>query len=136
MIHIKQLRGTESDLYQLVAPLVMNPTVLKQNNNFPFRTSEKFEWFVGLNDEDHVIGFVPVECRRRGYIINNYYIENKDAEVLTVLVKKVISVFPDKELSVVAFRDDENIFHLLGFMPDKQWTRYVKMKKEPDDAKK
>ena len=48
MTQIIELNGTEKRLYQLVAPLVMNPKVLKQNNNYPFRTSENFKWFVAV----------------------------------------------------------------------------------------
>ncbi len=36
MTQIVELKGTEKRLYQLVAPLVMNPVVLKQNYNYPF----------------------------------------------------------------------------------------------------
>ena len=35
MTQIIELQGTEKRLYQLVAPLVMNPEVLKQNYNYP-----------------------------------------------------------------------------------------------------
>ena len=59
MIQIVQLHGTDKKLYELVAPLVMSPEVLKQNYNYPFRTSEEYEWFVAL-DNKHVVGFVPV----------------------------------------------------------------------------
>ena len=48
MIQIIQLKGTDRRLYELVAPLVMNPDVLKQNYNYPFRTSEDFVWFVAV----------------------------------------------------------------------------------------
>ena len=58
MIQIVQLHGTDKKLYELVAPLVMSPEVLKQNYNYPFRTSEEYEWFVAL-DNKHVVGFVP-----------------------------------------------------------------------------
>ena len=49
MTQIIELQGTEKRLYQLVAPLVMNPEVLKQNYNYPFRTSESFVWFVAVD---------------------------------------------------------------------------------------
>ena len=52
MIQIIQLKGTDRRLYELVAPLVMNPDVLKQNYNYPFRTSEDFVWFCGSRKEE------------------------------------------------------------------------------------
>ena len=35
MIQTIQVQGTEKRLYQLIAPLVMNPDVLSANNNYP-----------------------------------------------------------------------------------------------------
>ena len=120
-------------MYRLVAPLVMDPAVLKQNYNFPFRTGEAFEWFVALNERGEVAGFVPVEGKRSEHVINNYYVRGKDAEVLEALVKRVLQAFPDKWLAAVSFREDEELFARLGFVAEKTWTRYVKMRKEPAD---
>ena len=64
MIQIIQLKGTDRRLYELVAPLVMNPDVLKQNYNYPFRTSEDFVWFVAV-EKRKVIGFIPVEEKKK-----------------------------------------------------------------------
>ena len=57
MTQIVELKGTEKRLYQLVAPLVMNPVVLKQNYNYPFRTSENFIWFVAVEGKE-IVGFI------------------------------------------------------------------------------
>ena len=62
MTQIIELQGTEKRLYQLVAPLVMNPEVLKQNYNYPFRTSESFVWFVAVDGKE-VVGFIPLEYK-------------------------------------------------------------------------
>ena len=131
MIEIKQLHGTEEELYRLVAPLVMDPVVLKQNYNFPFRTSAHFEWFVGLDETEEVIGFVPVECKRGETVINNYYVRGKDQDVLVLLLTRASEVFQDKCLVAVSFREDEEVFARLGFILEKAWTRYVKMRREP-----
>ena len=64
MIQIIQLQGTDKRLYELVAPLVMNPDILKQNYNYPFRTSEDFVWFVAV-DTKKVIGCIPVEEKKK-----------------------------------------------------------------------
>lgn len=37
MIQTIQLHGTDKQLYKIVAPLVMDPEVLKMNNNYPLR---------------------------------------------------------------------------------------------------
>lgn len=130
MIQIQQLPGTDKRLYQLVAPLVMNPEVLKQNCNYPFRTSENFSWFVALKSKQ-VIGFIPVECKKNEYVINNYYIKDKDNEVLKQLLEKVIGeVDEEKKLAAVCFLEDCEVFKGMGFVEEKVWTRYVKMRKE------
>jgi len=38
-MEIEKLGGTTERLYRLVAPLVMKPCILRENNNYPFKTS-------------------------------------------------------------------------------------------------
>lgn len=131
-MHIIELSGTEDKLYRLVGPLVMDPAVLKQNYNFPFRTSTRFVWFVAKEDfSDVVLGFLPVECKRSGYVINNYYIRDKNAAMLTALLERVLSAFSGTPLEAVAFREDADTFRAAGFTVEKEWTRYIRMRKEP-----
>jgi len=130
MVQIIQLQGTDKRLYKLVAPLVMNPEILKQNYNYPFRTSEDFVWFVAV-DKKKVIGFIPVEEKKKEYVINNYYIESNNEDTLKLLLEKVISeTNTSKELTSVTFMEHSSLFKDLGFSEEKIWTRYVKMKKD------
>ena len=129
MIQIIQLKGTDRRLYELVAPLVMNPDVLKQNYNYPFRTSEDFVWFVAV-DKKKVIGFIPVEEKKKEYVINNYYIKERNVDTLKLLLEKVLEKQGEESsLTAVSFVEDRDVFSELGFLEDKVWTRYVKMKK-------
>ena len=130
MVQIIQLQGTDKRLYELVAPLVMNPEILKQNYNYPFRTSEDFVWCVAV-DKKKVIGFIPVEEKKKEYVINNYYIESNNEDTLKLLLEKVISeTNTSKELTSVTFMEHSSLFKDLGFSEEKIWTRYVKMKKD------
>ena len=130
MIQITQLQGTDRRLYELVAPLVMNPEILKQNYNYPFRTSEDFVWFVAI-DKKNVIGFIPVEEKKKEYVINNYYVEGNNEDTLKLLLEKGISeTDSSKELTSVTFMEHCSLFKELGFSEEKVWTRYVKMKKD------
>ena len=130
MVQIILLQGTDKRLYELVAPLVMNPEILKQNYNYPFRTSEDFVWFVAV-DKKKVIGFIPVEEKKKEYVINNYYIESNNEDTLKLLLEKVISeTNTSKELTSVTFMEHSSLFKDLGFSEEKIWTRYVKMKKD------
>lgn len=119
MVQIIQLQGTDKRLYELVAPLVMNPEILKQNYNYPFRTSEDFVWFVAV-DKKKVIGFIPVEEKKKEYVINNYYIESNNEDTLKLLLEKVISeTNTSKELTSVTFMEHSSLFKDLGFSEEK-----------------
>ena len=114
MVQIIQLQGTDKRLYELVAPLVMNPEILKQNYNYPFRTSEDFVWFVAV-DKKKVIGFIPVEEKKKEYVINNYYIESNNEDTLKLLLEKVISeTNTSKELTSVTFMEHSSLFRREG----------------------
>ena len=129
MVQIIQLQGTDKRLYELVAPLVMNREILKQNYNYPFRTSEDFVWFVAV-DKKKVIGFIPVEEKKKEYVINNYYIKERNVDTLKLLLEKVLEKQGEESsLTAVSFVEDRDVFSELGFLEDKVWTRYVKMKK-------
>lgn len=64
MVNVVKMAGTSPDLYHCVAPLVMNPEILKYNHNYPFKTSDSFNWFVAFQQKK-VVGFFPVEIRKR-----------------------------------------------------------------------
>lgn len=135
MIQVIQLKGKDKDLYRLLAPLVMDPEVLRANNNYPFKTDEDFVWFVAVENED-VVGFVPVEQKsKKNAVINNYYVREEGErreEILSELLSAVIAVFEPEEwlLNSVTLIQDKETFEKFGFTSmDKKWTRYVKMRK-------
>ena len=122
-----KLNGLDKRLYQLVAPLVMNPEVLKANNNYPFKTSQEFTWFILLRGKK-VKGFIPVEERTNKLIINNYYVEENRNDLLSLLLSEVIQAFGnERQLWAVAFMQDQTVFEEHGFVVDKEWKLYVKM---------
>lgn len=132
-MNIISLSGTDKRLYPLVGPLVMNPSVLRQNLNFPFRTSERFSWFVAVEGET-AIAFLPVERKAGEWVINNYYVPKEHIELLIKLLKKALGTLKaDRPVSVISFLKDEELFRQQGFKEEKRWTRYVKMKKELKD---
>ena len=47
-MEIEKLGGTTERLYRLVAPLVMKPCILRENNNYPFKTSMHHIWFYSM----------------------------------------------------------------------------------------
>lgn len=127
MIQIIKLNGTDKQLYKLVAPLVMDPEVLKMNNNYPFKTSDKFVWFVAVSGKK-VVGFIPVEVRGSSAIINNYYIGKNQEEALSLLLADVIAAFSGEQTLVAIVQTEHQAsFEKEKFVIEKVWKRYVKM---------
>lgn len=96
-MEIMILGGTEKKLYELVAPLVMNPAVIRQNNNYPFKTSAKYIWYLAL-DGNEVVGFIPLKPTNNGYCIDNYYIKGDDSETIVFLLKNVVKNSADSRI--------------------------------------
>ncbi len=133
MMQIIQLKGKDKHLYRLLAQLVMDPEVIRANNNYPFKTGEEYVWFIAIEDKE-VLGFVPVEQKgRKKAVINNYYVKAEGTEreeLLSLLLPAVIAEFGSETglLNSVTLIQDKEIFEKFEFVSmDKKWTRYVKM---------
>ena len=135
MIQIIRLKGKDKHLYRLLAPMVMDPEVIRANNNYPFKTNEEYVWFIALRDKE-VVGFIPVEQKsRKKAVINNYYVnaENTEREeILSYLLPAITKEFAPENwlLNSVTLIQDKETFEKFEFVSmDKKWTRYVKMYK-------
>ena len=85
MMQIIQLKGKDKHLYQLLAPLVMDPDVIRANNNYPFKTNEDFVWYIAIDNRE-VVGFVPIEQKSgKKAVINNYYVAAVDEQRKDIL---------------------------------------------------
>lgn len=126
---IEKIAGTEERLYRLVGPLVMNPSILKQNNNYPFPTSDAYMWYIAFGDEENQVkGFVPLEIRGKKAIINNYYIAGEDNKVLNKILQKIMQEYAKAyKLQSVTRIDDVAVFLKNGFTTVRTWKLYVKM---------
>ncbi len=87
--------------------MVMDPEVIRANNNYPFKTGKA--------------------------VINNYYVKAEGTvreELLSLLLPAVIAEFGSETwlLNSVTLIQDKGIFEKFEFVSmDKKWTRYVKM---------
>ena len=73
---------------------------------------------------------MPVEHKQYECVINNYYIKERNVDTLKLLLEKVIEKqSEDSSLTAVSFVEDKDVFGEQGFLEDKVWTRYVRMKK-------
>ena len=91
-MNILKLQGLDGRLFDLVAPLVMNPAVLRQNNNYPFKTTRNHVWYIAM-DEQRVLGFMPVKMTLTNNCIDNYYISGDNSSVIEMLLDRIIHDF-------------------------------------------
>lgn len=131
MLKVIKMAGTSQELYKCVAPLVMNPDILKYNHNYPFKTGESFIWFVAFQ-QGKVVGFFPVEIRKKAIVINNYYVENDDESVFSGLLEAVVDEFQDedKTLEAVVQKVHESFFSVQKFEVERTWSTYLKMRRK------
>ena len=113
--------------------MVMDPEVIRANNNYPFKTGDEYTWYIAI-EEREVIGFIPVERKsQKRAIINNYYVNaegERRAELLSLLLPAVITDFGPENWRIdsVTLIQDKETFEKFEFVSlDKKWTRYVKM---------
>ena len=134
MAVVVKMAGTSPELYSCIAPLVMNPEIIKYNHNYPFKTSASFVWFVA-SSEEQVVGFFPVEVRKKSAVINNYYVSNNDEDVFLSLLEAVINEFmgAEKVLEAVVQKPHESFFLAQGFEIERTWSLYLKMKKKYEE---
>jgi hypothetical protein len=121
------LHGTEKRLYDLVAPLVMDPAVLRQNHNVAFKTSPKFVWVVAI-DEGVCVGFLPIQQKKEVAEINNYHVKEHSHKILSAMLKKAEQQAKDAkyaDLIVIAHNVDAPVFKRKGFSVAKVFVNYT-----------
>lgn len=127
-MNILKLQGLDGRLFDLVAPLVMNPAVLRQNNNYPFKTTRNHVWYIAM-DEQRVLGFMPVKMTLTNNCIDNYYISGDNSSVIEVLLDRIIHDFSsDGSLVAVVHERHVEDFSMKNFIPRVEWKKYVKMR--------
>ena len=127
-MNILKLQGLDGRLFDLVAPLVMNPAVLRQNNNYPFKTTRNHVWYIAM-DEQRVLGFMPVKMTLTNNCIDNYYISGDNSSVIEVLLDRIIHDFSsDGSLVAVVHERHVEDFSMMNFIPCVEWKKYVWMR--------
>lgn len=117
----------DKKLYELVAPLVMNPSVLRQNNNYPFKTSFRHIWYVALENGE-VAGFMPLKPSSSGYCIDNYYIRGDEERTIHALAGRISGDCAGSSyLSALVHKRHVPAFYAAGFRTFREWKKYDKM---------
>ncbi|MDR2765754.1 MAG: hypothetical protein LBB90_12075 [Tannerella sp.] len=129
---IEILQGTEKRLYDLVAPLVLNPSVIRQNNGVAFKTATNHIWIVAVSDDGACIGFLPVQKKGNTGEINNYHIQNRDEKLLKLLMRQVIKLAKKQKfeaIDIIAQKHDYKTVLKFGFISEKEFVKYTRFKK-------
>lgn len=126
-MEVISLHGMDDRLFELVARLVMNPAVLRQNNNYPFKTTARHTWHVCLKD-GKVVGFMPAKATAGGLYLDNYYIGGDDPEILEALISRVLST-SDGPVTVMSHKRHTKVFSRYGFVTCVVFAQYDKMQR-------
>ena len=127
-MNILKLQGLDGRLFDLVAPLVMNPAVLRQNNNYPFKTTRNHVWYIAM-DEQRVLGFMPVKMTLTNNCIDNYYISGDNSSVIEMLLDRIIHDFSsDGSLVAVVHERHVEDFSMKNFIPSVEGNKSVQMR--------
>ena len=124
-MEVISLHGTDDRLYELVSRLVMNPEILRQNNNYPFKTSNGHTWYLCM-DNGCVSGFMPVLTKGRGLYIDNYYISGDEPEILDLLTEAILAS-TDKTVTVLSHKRHSGLFRRHGFISGTVFSLYDKL---------
>ena len=127
-MNIIRLNGEEKRLYELVAPLVMNPAIIRLNNNYPYKTEKDYIWYIVTDDGGNVEGFMPLKPKITGYYIDNYYIGNDNKEVIDLLLTTIIREFGEEnEITALVKKGHAKEFTKFGFISWSELKNYIKM---------
>ncbi|MDR2806509.1 MAG: hypothetical protein LBB85_12930 [Dysgonamonadaceae bacterium] len=120
------LHGTEKRLYDLVAPLVLNPFVIQQNRGIAFKTTRKHVWIVSVTDNEKCTGFLPIQLKHNRGEINNYYIQDRDEELLLSLLTDALEFAKEQNLNmldIITQIEDYETIQKKGFSVAKQFVK-------------
>lgn len=129
MRKILKLYGTDPKVYELLAPLIMNPRIIKQNNGYPFKTTKEHTWLVTI-ENGAAIAFMPIENRDSHHRIDNYYIptSEKEKELFGELLQRIQNEFKQGSLIAMARIEDMSYFEQFGYEVVRVLKRYIVMK--------
>lgn len=124
---IRQIEDNDPELYSLIAPLVMNPKVLKSNNNYPFKNFSGTVWYIAMEDSD-ISGFMPLKKNNTGFHIDNYYIRDNDPNTIDGLLDSITEdISADVILTALVHKRHINDFRRNHFSTIKELTNYDMM---------
>ncbi|MDR1503191.1 MAG: hypothetical protein LBT43_12150 [Prevotella sp.] len=124
-IRIEKVWGTDGRLYELIAPFVMNPEVIRLNGGYPFKNTEDHLWYISIKGKNMVTGFISIV---NDHLCNDFTWQDKD--LLRILIERALADIEKGTLvTFVADNTDRPLLEEMGFSVEKEWTKYFKMVK-------
>ncbi len=124
-IRIEKVWGTDNRLYELIAPFVMNPEVIRLNGGYPFKNTEDHLWYISVKGKNMVTGFISIV---NDHLCNDFTWQDKD--LLRILIERALmDVEKGTPVTFVADNSDRPLLEEMGFSVEKEWTKYFKMAK-------
>lgn len=128
---VRIFEGKSPELYLAVGRLILSPACLRENNNYPYKSSRMFTWHV-LYQEENVVAFMPVEKKiDGGYKIDNYYAtpDRERGNQLLKLLKSVIKETGNETspLRATVQKRDAGIFKYMNFITIRETKLYAMM---------
>ncbi len=122
-ISIIKVQGSDKKIYNQIGPLVMNPLVLALNDGYPFKNTDDHLWYIALNKNEEVAGFLSVV---KNTICNDCTLN--DRKLLAMLIKEALSDMPEGTIvRFVAHIDELPLMEQLGFEYSKPGVKYFRM---------
>lgn len=130
-LKVRIFGGKSPELYLAVGCFILSPACLRENNNYPYKSSRMFIWHV-LYHEEKVVAFMPVERKLDGsYKLDNYYAtpDRERGNQLLKLLKSVIKETGDATLPLRATvqKRDAGIFKYMNFITIRETKLYAMM---------
>jgi hypothetical protein len=125
------LHGTEKRLYDLIAPLVLSPFVIQQNRGIAFKTSRKHVWILSVEENEKCTGFLPMQLKNNRGEINNYYIQDRNEELLSALLTDALAFAQTQNLKIIDIItqiEDYETIQKIGFVVEKQFVKCARFR--------
>jgi hypothetical protein len=131
-MEIKILEGTEDVLYELVAPLVMDPVVLRQNDNVAFKTTDRHVWIVAV-EQHQCVGFLPIQRKKLFGEINNYYICDRNREIFSRLLTRAEQQVKEEgysSITIITQKLDYGLIRRKKYRKERVFINYTRFTKK------
>ena len=113
---IMSVEKNGSAFYTKLGYLFASRTIRKDLRNYPLNNEDNWEWIV-TEWQEEVIGFTALESRKSSINIDVVYVfpQHRRKGILKAMLKMVLNLYADSDLTVTCTQEIRNLFELNGF---------------------